>query len=403
LPSASCILHSSWDLENTECPDMTDFIVGFFAPWLIYALLLALHMVLPARRVTGYVRNKDGGEPLSYRLNGPLVLAVMVCLWVLAGRSGLLPWDWLYYHRWSGLAGSCVLGLLFSLAMVLPEGDRRPRTEDRRPETGGIRPSPVPRRPSLLANLYSGLRENPQYFRGRVDAKLFLYLAGATMLTLNLLSFLAHHLLTFGTGYSPGVALYCCLFLWFVIDYVVFERVHLYTYDFIAENVGFKLGWGCLTFYPYFYAVGLWATVERPNPHTARWLLVLFTCVFFAGWILSRGANLQKYLFKTSPGRAFFGLLKPKSITDGKNSLLCNGFWGVARHVNYLGEMLMAIGLTLVMGWPGVWIVWLYPLYYVALLVPRERADERRCAAKYGALWQEYVRRVPKRIIPGLY
>jgi delta14-sterol reductase len=71
--------------------------------------------------------------------------------------------------------------------------------------------------------------------------------------------------------------------------------------------------------------------------------------------------------------------------------------------VNYLGEILMAMGLTLVLGYPGRWIIWLYPLYYVVLLVPRERADERRCAAKYGDLWPEYVRLVPRRIVPWLY
>jgi delta14-sterol reductase len=71
--------------------------------------------------------------------------------------------------------------------------------------------------------------------------------------------------------------------------------------------------------------------------------------------------------------------------------------------VNYLGEILMAVGLTLALGRPGLWIAWLYPLYYVALLLPRERSDERRCAAKYGAAWTEYTRRVPRRIVPGLY
>jgi len=37
------------------------------------------------------------------------------------------------------------------------------------------------------------------------------------------------------------------------------------------------------------------------------------------------------------------------------------------------------------------------------LLLPRERDDDARCAAKYGALWQQYVQRVPYRIIPGVY
>ena len=61
------------------------------------------------------------------------------------------------------------------------------------------------------------------------------------------------------------------------------------------------------------------------------------------------------------------------------------------------------MGLTLCLGRPEAWAAWLYPLYYVALLFPRERSDDRRCAAKYGALWDEYRRRVPKRIIPGIY
>ena len=179
---------------------MTDFAIGFFAPWLINALLLALHIFLPSRTITGYVRDMRTGEPLRYRLNGPLVLVIAVGLWTLVGRLNLLPWDWLYYHRWSGLAGSCALGLIFSFVIVASAKS-----------TG---------RP-FLADLYFGRLENTQFFHGRVDAKMFLYLAGASMLTLNILSFFAHHIQIYGTSFSPGVLLYCCLFLWFVIDYLV--------------------------------------------------------------------------------------------------------------------------------------------------------------------------------------
>jgi delta14-sterol reductase len=63
----------------------------------------------------------------------------------------------------------------------------------------------------------------------------------------------------------------------------------------------------------------------------------------------------------------------------------------------------MATGLTLSLGYPLAFAPWLYPLYYVVLLVPRQVDDDRRCAEKYGALWQEYCRRVPSRIIPGIY
>ena len=89
---------------------MTGFVAGFFAPWIIYALILLLHLVIPARKVAGYVVDPATGRPLQYRLNGPLVLVALTLLWMLSARTGVLGWDWLYVHRWSGLIGSGVLG-----------------------------------------------------------------------------------------------------------------------------------------------------------------------------------------------------------------------------------------------------------------------------------------------------
>ena len=93
---------------------MTDFAAGFFAPWIIYAVMLLLHLVIPARKVPGYVTDEASGRSLQYRLNGLLVLLVVMVLWVVLGVTGALAWDWLYTHRWSGLIGSCVLGVISS-------------------------------------------------------------------------------------------------------------------------------------------------------------------------------------------------------------------------------------------------------------------------------------------------
>ncbi|GMV44497.1 MAG: hypothetical protein AMXMBFR64_62130 [Myxococcales bacterium] len=359
---------------------MIDHLAAFFTPWLVCALVLGLHLALPARHVDGYVRDPATGAPLRYRLNGLAVLVVTVGLWAVLAAAGAVPWDLLWRWRWLGLAGACTLGVIFTAAIVL-----------RAPPNG-----------PLLADLYLGRLENPRGFAGRVDAKMFLYLFGATLLELNLLSFAAHHRLVHAADPSPGVTLHVALFTWFVVDYLTFERVHLYTYDLFAERVGFKLGWGCLVFYPYFYAVGLWGTASLPNPHPPALLLAASAALFAVGWALSRGANLQKYVFKTAPTRSFLGI-RPIPLTDGQRSLPCSGFWSVSRHVNYLGEILMATGLALSLGWPASLWPWLYPLYYLALLLPRERADDRRCAARYGPLWAEYRRRVPHRIVPWIY
>jgi steroid 5-alpha reductase family enzyme len=212
-----------------------------------------------------------------------------------------------------------------------------------------------------------------------------------------------HHALAFGRDASPGVFVYTALFSFFLCEYLFFERVHLYTYDFFAERVGFKLGWGCIVFYPFFYGIGLWTVADLPRPSWPAWAYALSAITFFAGWILARGANMQKFTFKRDPSAKFLGLIAPEAVTDGDKRLLASGFWRVSRHVNYLGEMLMAIGLTLALGYPDRPTTWLYPAYYVALLVPRQIADDRRCAEKYGKLWQAYVERVRWRIVPGIY
>jgi delta14-sterol reductase len=353
--------------------------LAFAWPAVISGGIFALHALLPARQVEGYVRGANGA-PLCYRLNGPLVFAVSVAIWVGICRAGWLAWDAFYLHRWEMAAGACVLGILFTLAVVLPA-----------PRVPGWSPG---------KELYLGRVEQPQWLGGRVDAKMFLYLLGAVMLELNLLSFGAHHLLVHLDDPSPGVVLYLALFSFFLIEYLAFERVHLYTYDFVAERVGFKLGWGCFCFYPYFYAVGLWTTAELPDPRWPVWAYVLIAALFFAGWTFARGANLQKYWFKRDPSRKAFGVFVPEAL-EGR--VLVSGFWGLSRHINYLGELLMATALTLSLGHPEVFWPWLYPLYYVALLVPRQLDDDRRCAEKYGPLWNVYRERVRWRIVPFIY
>ncbi|HLP21867.1 MAG TPA: DUF1295 domain-containing protein, partial [Chitinophagales bacterium] len=294
--------------------------------------------------------------------------------------TGVLPWDWLYQYRWQSLIGAVIIGLVFSFAVVLPHKPVR----------------------SFLADFYLGRALNLQLWGGKIDAKMWLYLVGAVMLQLNVLSFAAHHYLQFGAHASAGYFLSTALLTFFLIDYLTFEEVHLYTYDLFAERVGFKLGWGCLAFYPFFYAIPQWSTVNAPVVQMPWYVLVLCALVFFTGWGLSRGANLQKFFFKVDPHKKFLGI-QPETVTDGKRTLLVNGFWGLSRHINYLGEILMATGIVLCVAYAFSPLPWLYPFYYVVLLFPRQLDDDKRCADKYGALWIEYCKRVPRKIIPGIY
>ncbi|MCL2759962.1 MAG: ERG4/ERG24 family protein, partial [Treponema sp.] len=303
-------------------------ILGFLTPFIVYAGITFLHLIIPARKLKGYVKHETTGELLRYRLNGIVVLITSVFIWFFLGRFKIVPFDWLYQVRWSCLAGAVFIGLLYSFIMVLKV-----------PSTGK----------PFMADFWFGRIINPQFKDGVIDAKMWLYLIGAVMLQLVTLSFVAHHWQTYyGTGdFNPGIILGAAMSTWFCFEYLIFERVHLYTYDIFAERVGFKLGFGCLSFYPYFYAISLWITVNAKNPNHPSLLIFVFALLFLIGWLLTRGANLQKFYFKIAPEKKFI-CMKPEVVTDGKRSLLVSGYWGVSRHINYLGEIIQACAVAAV-------------------------------------------------------
>ncbi|MBW6500583.1 MAG: hypothetical protein K0B05_04240 [Bacteroidales bacterium] len=163
-----------------------DRILGFLAPVVAFGLILLLNSALPGRWVTGYINKPGSIVKMKYRLNGIYVFAVIVALWFILGFTRIVPYDFLYNYRWYGLAGAFTTGMIFSFAVVLP--------------------FPAVRK-SFLADLYLGRKENMQFMNGKVDLKMWLYLAGAIMLELNVLSFTAHHLITYGQLASPGIFL----------------------------------------------------------------------------------------------------------------------------------------------------------------------------------------------------
>ena len=178
--------------------------------------------------------------------------------------------------------------------------------------------------------------------------------------------------------------------------------------------MGFKLFWGCFVFYPFFYPIGVWNLLPTPDiPLTDISIIQAILCVslFYFGWVFTRGPNLQKFYSKKYPKEktCLGGCVQQKKISG--SSLLCSGFWGLSRHINYLGETVQALALAL----PGLLVSsastsfpffltpLLYPLYYILLFVPRQIDDEAICAAKYGIKWKQYIEKVPYRIVPGLY
>jgi len=193
--------------------------------------------------------------------------------------------------------------------------------------------------PNALETFFLGRRWNPRIIG--VDVKMLLYAIGAIQLQLNIFSFVISQREKWGGKVSVALTVYTVLFTWFLAEYMLGEYVHLYTYDLFAEKIGFKLVWGCLTFYPFFYCIGGYYLVSVPVDVDISILEALcISALFFTGWGITRGANMQKFMYRTRPDdKTFlFGIVEQKVVPGSR--ILCSGWWGVSRHFNYFGEII---------------------------------------------------------------
>lgn len=276
--------------------------------FLVYGACFLLYVVVPGPIISGYARDARG-KPLRYKLNSLRVFLITIFLTCCTSYGSVFPFTLPILQRMNCCLSTCVVGLSVSFVCYL-KGPFKQHVS--------AHPTPAPEDVSVFKDpaqagrmFFLGWELNPRF--GLIDFKMYLYLAGAVMLQVNVLSGLAYHYST-NNNLSWPLIVYCCELSWFLLDYVYHEHVQLYTYDLFAENVGFKLAWGCLCFYPYFYSIGLPVLTEGKQGDVPAFALGTSAVLFVIGYILSRGANNQKYSFKVDPQAKFLGFLEQKSI-----------------------------------------------------------------------------------------
>uniref|UniRef100_A0A3Q2PSM6 7-dehydrocholesterol reductase n=1 Tax=Fundulus heteroclitus TaxID=8078 RepID=A0A3Q2PSM6_FUNHE len=129
------------------------------------------------------------------------------------------------------------------------------------------------------------------------------------------------------------------------------------------------------------------------------------------GYYIFRSTNHQKDLFRRTEGACSIWGRKPTYIecsylsADGhthRSKLLTSGFWGVARHFNYTGDLMGSLAYCAACGFSHI-LPYFYIVYMTILLVHRCIRDEHRCSSKYGKDWKRYTDAVPYRLIPGVF
>lgn len=123
--------------------------------------------------------------------------------------------------------------------------------------------------------------------------------------------------------------------------------------------------------------------------------LALNVFLGFLGYYIFRAVNNQKDLVRKTNGNCnIWG--KPATFirseytsSDGKKHtsiLLTSGFWGLSRHFNYVGDLILSFAMCMTCGTNHL-LPYFYIIYMTILLVHRIERDHERCKGKYGKYW----------------
>ncbi|XP_043189655.1 delta(14)-sterol reductase TM7SF2-like [Amphibalanus amphitrite] len=183
------------------------------------------------------------------------------------------------------------------------------------------------------------------------------------------------------------------------VDHMWFEDTLLTTYTFMNEGFGLKKLLGammmpfCMTFNLRFIMV---TGVSHP-----WYALVGCVMIYLVGYLIQRSANSQKNEFRKNPVNPALAHLETIPTTKGKK-LLVSGWWGVVRHPNHLGGVLMIVAMSLLLGFHHA-LGWVLPACAALGVVMQARKVDAFCQQKYGAAWERYAARVRYRLIPSVF
>lgn len=341
-----------------------------------------LYVVVPGRVVHG--RPTEHGERAEYRLNGLVAFVASAALLIAAIAGGLLSPAAVLAELGPLLTCATLFAVVAALA-THAAGRGRAHLE----RTTG----------DPIYDFYMGAVLNPRI--GRHDLKFF-FESRIGMGSWGALAIVmaAAELQARGEVSTAMLVVTLCQLV-YIVDFFVFESNLLSMIDIIEENLGFMLWFAFLVWMPFNFTLQQqYALAARPElPLVAAIALVL---VNFAGYYVFRSANLQKQRFRADPSAPIWGRPPVAMETARGTRLLLSGWWGLARHANYLGDLTMALTWCLACGFGSV-VPYFYFLYFAPLLLNRERRDHAMCRRKYGEDWDRYCEKVPYRIVPFVY
>jgi 7-dehydrocholesterol reductase len=200
------------------------------------------------------------------------------------------------------------------------------------------------------------------------------------------------------------------LIVLYLFKFFVWESGYFTSLDIMHDRFGYYICWGVMAWVPAVYALPVQYLVLHPI-NISQFVAATIFVVGLVAIYVNYDADAQRQRVRATNGMTTVWrhppdlIRAPYTTADGKQHeslLLTSGWWGVARHFHYVPEITVALVWSLPAGFAH-FVPYFYVLYLTILLFDRAARDDRRCHKKYGAAWEEYCRRVPWKIIPGIY
>jgi 7-dehydrocholesterol reductase len=195
----------------------------------------------------------------------------------------------------------------------------------------------------------------------------------------------------------------------YIAKFFLWETGYFKTMDIQHDRAGYYICWGCLVWVPSMYTIHSHYMVSHPVNLSAPMFILVVGLGVFCTWC-NYDCDKQRQEFREADGKIKIWGKNPEFVVahyktaDGETRsslLLADGWWAISRHFHYVPEIAASYFWCL----PFVFDDFLpnfYPLYLTALLVDRAWRDDARCAAKYKDDWDQYCKKVPYKIIPGI-
>ncbi|XP_029984437.1 delta(14)-sterol reductase LBR isoform X3 [Sphaeramia orbicularis] len=360
---------------------------GIVILWILFQALL---YVLPVGKVSELSEGMPlrTGERLKYRTNGFFAIVVSALVAVAAVYQGI---DLTYIH--SNFLQLSVATFLISVLLSIYLYIRSRYVSADQLALGG-------NSGNVVYDFFKGRELNPRI--KNFDLKFFCEMRPGLIgwCLINFAMALAEMKQQGLDAPSYAMILVNVFQLLYVVDGLWNEEAILTTMDLMHDGFGFMLAFGDLVWVPFTYTLQAYYLVSHPNPLSPL-VVALIVTLKLVGFYIFRKSNSEKNAFRRNPSDPTLSYLKTIPTATGK-SLLVSGWWGVVRHPNYLGDLIMALAWSLPCGFSHL-LPWYYMIYFIILLVHRDSRDMSNCRRKYGSAWDEYCRTVRYRIIPRVY